>query len=122
VFAVEADSLYAVLSDNIVAFEVDHVDIETNQGWTVVVVGRSRPVYDLSLVSSPLAGTDGSSPPDRLIGIGIDRLSGLRTVDLVGRPEPRGATVRLGCIPPMWTEVSAEVPTGVSAQASQPPA
>jgi hypothetical protein len=78
VFGVDPDAFYAVLADNVVAFEVDHVDGDTNQGWTVVVVGRSRP-YDLSLPRFDLPGATALSPHDRLIGIDIDRLTGLRT-------------------------------------------
>jgi nitroimidazol reductase NimA-like FMN-containing flavoprotein (pyridoxamine 5'-phosphate oxidase superfamily) len=81
VFAVEPDDLYAVLCDNIVAFEVDHVDDETNRGWTVQVVGRARPASDLTMPVFALPGPTGSLPPDRLIGVSIDRLSGLRTVE-----------------------------------------
>jgi hypothetical protein len=86
-----------------VAFEVDHVDDETNEGWTVLVVGRSRPASDLTVPGFVLPGSDrpgsdrpgsdrpGSdrsgpswpTPPDRLIGITIDRLSGQRTVERV---------------------------------------
>jgi hypothetical protein len=80
VFGVEPDDLYAVLSDNIVAFEVDHVDVLTFVGWTVLVVGRSRPAPHLSLPRFELPGTGAFPPPDRLIGISIDRLSGRHTV------------------------------------------
>jgi hypothetical protein len=78
VIAVEADALYDALSDNVVAFEVDHVDPESNEGWTVLVVGRSRPC-ELTLPGFDLPGATAFAPHDRLIGIDIDRLSGLRT-------------------------------------------
>lgn len=86
VFGVEDDSLFAALSDNIVAFEVDHVDQGTNVGWTVLVVGRSRPATDLTASTFAFLGFE---PPvtgpflasDRLVGITIDRLSGRRTID-----------------------------------------
>lgn len=80
VFTVEPDALYDALCDNVVAFEVDHVDADTNEGWTVLVVGRSR-ACDLSLPGFALPGTAAFPPPDRLIGIDIDRLSGLRTIE-----------------------------------------
>jgi hypothetical protein len=86
VFAVGEDDLYAVLSNNIVAFEVDHVDADTHEGWTVQVVGPSRPIDDLWLPTFALPGPVGLAPPDRLIGIAIDRVSGLRTVAPVASP------------------------------------
>lgn len=36
-------NLYAALTDNVVAFEIDHVEPDTPEGWTVMVVGRSVP-------------------------------------------------------------------------------
>jgi hypothetical protein len=88
VVGVEDDDLYAALTDNIVAFEVDRIDGETNLGWTVLVVGRSRPAGDLSLAGFEvpgyeLPGATAFPPSDRLIGISVDRLSGLRTVESV---------------------------------------
>jgi uncharacterized protein len=82
VFGVESDALVAVLSDNIVAFEVDHVDVETRVGWTVLVVGRARPADDLCASGLGL-GEEGETNDvaslDRLIGIHINLLSGQRT-------------------------------------------
>jgi hypothetical protein len=94
VLGVEDQSLFAALSDNIVAFEVDHVDQETKVGWTVLVVGRSRPAPDLSLSVFAIPGIESSQdglvgPPDRLIGISIDRLSGQRTIE-PSAPDPTG--------------------------------
>lgn len=77
VFAVEADSLYAALVDNVVAFEVDHLDLASHQGWTVLVVGRSRPADDLASSREFWARPSLIERP-RLIGISTDRLSGLR--------------------------------------------
>ena len=77
VFSVETDALYAALSDNIVAFEVDHIDIETHEGWVVVAVGRSGPVVDHTAMSQQ-QGADMTSTAARLIGISLDRLSGRR--------------------------------------------
>jgi uncharacterized protein len=84
VFSVEPDDLYDVLSDNVVAFEVDHLDDETNEGWTVLVVGRARPALDLVVPAFALPGMDKGEARDRLIGIGIERLSGQKTVAPVG--------------------------------------
>jgi hypothetical protein len=78
VFAVEPDTLYDALCDNVAAFEVDHVDGDTNEGWTVLVVGRCRPCA-LSLPGFDLPGARTFSRHDRLIAIDIDRLTGLRT-------------------------------------------
>jgi hypothetical protein len=98
VFAVE-DDLSDVLSDNIVAFEVDRVDPETNLGWSVQVIGRTRSASDLRLPGFGLPGFErpGFAPPapemartsvvprpDRLIGLTLDRLSGQRTLAPVG--------------------------------------
>jgi uncharacterized protein len=90
VFGVEDDALYGALADNVVAFEVDHVDEETNVGWTVLVVGRSRPALDLSASGFTLPpferpGAPVFPPIDRLIGIALDRLSGQRTLDSATR-------------------------------------
>ncbi len=38
--------LDAALHDTVVAFEADHIDRERRSGWSVVVVGRARPVTD----------------------------------------------------------------------------
>jgi nitroimidazol reductase NimA-like FMN-containing flavoprotein (pyridoxamine 5'-phosphate oxidase superfamily) len=83
VFPVETDALYAALSDNIVAFEVDHIDVGTHEGWAVVAVGRSGPVFDVVPAVHELDGEDAPSTAVRLIGINLDRLSGRRAS---GRP------------------------------------
>jgi hypothetical protein len=82
VFTVETDALFAALTDNIVAFEVDHIDVETHEGWAVVAVGRSGPVGG---VGTPGREGDSEVGPSvgRLIGVSLDRLSGRRTR---GRP------------------------------------
>jgi uncharacterized protein len=36
----------AAVADTVVAFEVDRIDEATHTGWTVTLVGRSRPVTD----------------------------------------------------------------------------
>lgn len=86
VFTVETDALFAALTDNIVAFEVDHIDVETHEGWAVVAVGRSGPVAG----DAPLRRVGDSegalSTAGRLMGISLDRLSGRRA-----RGRPTGA-------------------------------
>jgi hypothetical protein len=83
VFTVETDALFAALTDNIVAFEVDHIDIETHEGWAVVAVGRSGPVAAVDGLGRAENGEGAPSMPGRLIGVSLDRLSGRRTR---GRP------------------------------------
>jgi hypothetical protein len=78
VFGVEEDALYAALSDAVVAFEVDHVDVAAQNGWTVLVVGRSRPEERLGGAGIEPKRIAVHTGPDRLIGISLDRLSGLR--------------------------------------------
>src|SRR5580692_9210802 len=90
VFGVEDDPLYRSLLDNIVAFEVDHIDDQTNEGWTVLLVGRCRAALDLSSAGFTLPpferpGAPVFPPADRLIGIALDRLSGQRTLDSLTR-------------------------------------
>jgi len=77
VFAVDRDSLYAALADNVVAFEVDHIDLTARNGWTVMAVGRSHPAGDLAL-SRELWACPTLIGRRRLIGVSLDRLSGLR--------------------------------------------
>lgn len=46
VFRTAAGSAAAAAAGHEVAFEVDHVDDATSQGWSVLVVGRCRAVTD----------------------------------------------------------------------------
>ena len=80
VFAVGTDALYDALADNVVAFEVDHVDLATHEGWTVMVIGRAHPADDLASSGELWARPTLIGQP-RLIGVSIDRLSGLRIGD-----------------------------------------
>jgi Pyridoxamine 5'-phosphate oxidase len=78
-FEVEKDArLYAALANNIVAFEVDHVDIASHQGWTVLVIGRSRPTPESPSGSPKDQPTLEILSTRQQIGITLDRLSGLR--------------------------------------------
>lgn len=79
VFTVDTDALFAALTDNIVAFEVDHIDMETHEGWAVVAVGRSGPVAGVAPYQRAEGREAGVSTTGRLIGISLDRLSGRRT-------------------------------------------
>jgi hypothetical protein len=79
-------SLYAALADNVVAFEVDHVDLGTHEGWTVLVVGRARPTHGRSSSPPWRTGSPKQRGPEQLIRISIDRLSGLRVTSATGAP------------------------------------
>jgi Pyridoxamine 5'-phosphate oxidase len=74
VFGVDSPALFAALSDNVVAFEVDDIDAAA-LGWSVVVVGRSR-TFDDHLSS----GAARRHSAEQRIGISFDRVSGLRTL------------------------------------------
>jgi uncharacterized protein len=84
--------LYAALANNVVAFEVDHVDLGTHEGWTVLVVGRSRPALGPSS-PPPWSTAPRSRGPERLIRISLDRLSGLRVTSATGEPNLGGARI-----------------------------
>lgn len=110
VFTVETDALFAALTDNIVAFEVDHIDVETHEGWSVVAVGRSGPVAGVDVLKRAEDSKGAPSNAGRLIGVSLDRLSGRRTR---GRPIPAPGK-------PVAMPVGQTAPTG--AGGSQPPA
>jgi hypothetical protein len=80
------------LANNVVAFEVDHVDLGTNEGWTVLVVGRSRPALG---PSSPPPWSTGpkSRGAEQMIRISLDRLSGLRVTSATGEPSLGGVRI-----------------------------
>ena len=48
VLRTRADGLAARLDGQVVAFEIDEVDLETQSGWSVVVTGTARVVRDFS--------------------------------------------------------------------------
>ncbi|HEX3567477.1 MAG TPA: pyridoxamine 5'-phosphate oxidase family protein [Acidimicrobiales bacterium] len=104
IFTVETDALFAALTDNIVAFEVDHIDIETHEGWAVVAVGRSGPVVRVDAAGRPEDSGGAPSKAGRLIAVSLDRLSGRRTP---GRPLPgpeRQVALSVGQMAPMGTD------------------
>jgi nitroimidazol reductase NimA-like FMN-containing flavoprotein (pyridoxamine 5'-phosphate oxidase superfamily) len=85
VFAIDTPALFSVLSGNVVAFEVDCVDLPASTGWTVLVVGRCRAADDLdpsvvALADHRRPDTGAAVAPDRLMAISVDRISGSRTV------------------------------------------
>jgi hypothetical protein len=79
VFAVETDELYTALLDNIVAFEVDRIDVVAQEGWVVVVVGRSEPLGGDALIGLGRRGAPSSTIAARHVGVSLDRLSGFRS-------------------------------------------
>jgi nitroimidazol reductase NimA-like FMN-containing flavoprotein (pyridoxamine 5'-phosphate oxidase superfamily) len=84
VFRTAAHSRLArAVLNQVVAFEVDHTDVETMLGWSVLVVGRADELHDpdrLDRVEArglrPWAG----GQRDHLVGIDLDRVTGRRIV------------------------------------------
>lgn len=79
-------SLAAAVRGSVVAFEVDQIDPEARQGWSVVVTGRASEVRDTleldRLRDLPLLPWVGG-PVDHLITISIELVNGRR---IGGRP------------------------------------
>ena len=46
IFPAAADGPLAALDGDVLAFEVDEIDRDHQRGWTVLLVGRVRPVRD----------------------------------------------------------------------------
>ncbi|MET8455623.1 pyridoxamine 5'-phosphate oxidase family protein [Streptomyces parvulus] len=88
VFRTAPGSAAAAAADHEVAFEVDHVDDATSQGWSVLVVGRCRAVTDPEAArrldraahTAPWAGGARTSwfavPTERLTGRRITSAAG----------------------------------------------
>lgn len=80
-FTEEGTKLDSAVSNTVVAFEVDHLDLEG--GWSVLVIGQSREETDPVRVAAMreaglVAGAPGSR--DHLISIPIGHISGRRFV------------------------------------------
>ena len=79
-------SLSAAVRGSVVAFEVDQIDPEARQGWSVVVTGRASEVRDAleldRLRGLPLLPWVGG-PVDHVIVISIELVNGRR---IGGRP------------------------------------
>jgi uncharacterized protein len=67
--------------DNEVAFEIDHVDHETHQGWSVVALGRAHAVQD----SEELAAIRGTREPQPWAGGSRNLYLGIVVRELTGR-------------------------------------
>lgn len=74
--------------DTIVAYEADQMDASGCSGWSVVVVGRARPVIGDAESSRYRRMLPAMTVPDQLVAISADVVSGFR---LVGGDEPVGA-------------------------------
>jgi uncharacterized protein len=63
-----------------VAFEADGYSAETNEGWSVLVQGMSRPLsddYSMTLGASlPLLASSSAGPSDQLTAIDVATISG----------------------------------------------
>jgi len=71
--------------ETIVAYEADQLDSTGCAGWTVVVVGRARPLTDAAAVSIYRPLLPPVTVPDQLVAISADVVTGFRT-GYVGDP------------------------------------
>src|SRR6266700_3251027 len=73
--------LAAAVGNSVVAFEVDNVDVQTQAGWTVTVIGHSREVTEHAelrrLRMLPMQAW-APGPLDHLVCIMIELVSGRR--------------------------------------------
>jgi hypothetical protein len=67
----------------IVAYEADQLDSSGCSGWTVVVIGRARPVTDTAEIGRYRRLLPSVSETDQLITISADVVTGFRTVGSV---------------------------------------
>ena len=81
-FTEEGTKLDTAVSNTVVAFEVDHLDLEG--GWSVLVIGQSREETDpVRVAAMREAGLVAGAPGcrDHLISIPIGHISGRRFVN-----------------------------------------
>jgi nitroimidazol reductase NimA-like FMN-containing flavoprotein (pyridoxamine 5'-phosphate oxidase superfamily) len=72
VLRTQADGLAARLDGQVVAFEIDEVDADTQTGWSVVVTGTARVLTDPSdLVRLDAVPTSSWAGPDRSTAVCI---------------------------------------------------
>lgn len=77
--------------ETIVAYEADQLDVTGSSGWSVVVVGRARPVAtgaELDRYRRLLAAGRGDEP---LVVISTDVVTGFRVVPERREPVPAGS-------------------------------
>jgi len=65
--------------ETIVAYEADQLDAEGYAGWSVVVVGRARPLTDAGAVGAYRPLLPPVTVPDQLVAISADVVTGYRT-------------------------------------------
>lgn len=78
-FTEEGTKLHTAVSNTVVAFEIDHLDVEG--GWSVLVIGESREETDpVRIAAMREAGLVAGAPGcrDYLIAIPIGHVSGRR--------------------------------------------
>jgi hypothetical protein len=75
-----ADSDPGPRPQTIVAYEADQLDATGRSGWSVVVVGRARPITDKDELSRYRRLLPSTTVPDQLVGISADVVSGFRLV------------------------------------------
>ncbi len=83
--------LAAAVGNSVVAFEVDNVDVQTQAGWTVTVIGHSREVTDnaeLRRLRMLSLQTWAPGPTDHLICIMAELVSGRRLDHVLSGREP----------------------------------
>jgi len=66
--------------ETIVAYEADQLDATGRSGWSVVVVGRARPITDKNELSRYRGLLPPTTVPDQLVGISAEVVSGFRLV------------------------------------------
>lgn len=64
--------------DTILAYEADQLDSSGCSGWSVVVVGRARPVTDEAEIARYRPTLPAVTVPDQLVSISADVVTGLR--------------------------------------------
>jgi nitroimidazol reductase NimA-like FMN-containing flavoprotein (pyridoxamine 5'-phosphate oxidase superfamily) len=64
--------------DTILAYEADQLDSSGCSGWSVVVVGRARPITDEAEITRYRPMLPAVTVPDQLIGISADVVTGIR--------------------------------------------
>jgi nitroimidazol reductase NimA-like FMN-containing flavoprotein (pyridoxamine 5'-phosphate oxidase superfamily) len=77
----------AVLSDRPMSFQVDHIDVRTRTGWSVLVQGRAVEAGEWTATSVPLAPW-AAGPKDHWIELAPATVTGRRLLlpDLPGPP------------------------------------
>lgn len=67
--------------ETIVAYEADQLDVTGCRGWSVVVVGRARPITGEAEASRYRLLLPAMTVPDQLVAISADVVTGFRVID-----------------------------------------